>query len=993
MTSEKANLIVEAGAGTGKTESLVYQILKLIFKDGLPPEHILALTFTEKAANEMRARVSDALAELARGSLEALFKLNTRAGVPLAMEDAQPKARRALVQIERAVMTTIHSFCAHVLRMFPVEAGVPPAFEVDPGERFEAEFMRAWRMWLDDELADEAPRQAEWFEVLEVLPLSKLRALAHELCSRVTLPLPFEVETLRDPGGYLERVEALLQRLQGEKNSAVRSLKVARLVLSGQGGVEHARWIKDDRPDQKKYADIADEAADVLRAAKTVPGSRVVATALRLLVPFAKRFRDEFVQQGYLTYDALLAYARKVLQNRRDVRQHLKNTFRAILVDEFQDTDPVQYEIILYLAEKKDAFERDVKRLSLEPGKLYIVGDPKQSIYAFRGADLRAYMDVSALIHKNGGETKRLEKNFRSKRGIVGVVNALFSRILPNYKPIQPENADAPNREVEIVRVPNVLSAEAAREAEAEFIASWIEQNLKAGERGRAAILLRTFTDVFVYLDALRRRRLPYIIEGERCFYRAQEVVDFANLLACVVNPYDTIALVGFLRSMYAGLTDAEVFEMHKPLDYRTGDHAVFRKLRRLHDLSKTCRVEELVEAAMAEFRVLEVASATYHGPQAVANLLKLRQKASGTSARAFVEEVRRSVEETRDEGESPVADENVDAVKILTIHRSKGLEFDICFVPDMHRRIRDDVSQIVQQDWSSGRIGVSFGAALEDPAGREVRDMLEQRRRDEARRVLYVAMTRAKSKLILTGKFKGAGSGSFSEMLAAAAPGVLGAPGVLTVGDGQIVVSDYTPGEITYVPAERPPVPTVKPAELLEAWKLRRAAFERIVKSPLVRTPSGEAEHEKRNEATELEPHLRFVDQERAREVGTACHQALEGWDYRGSREQLIARTADPEARTILGAFWGTKAYRRIERSKILGREVPFVIQAESGIISGVIDLVCELDGKIYVVDYKSDVKLDPDRYRQQLDWYVRAVGQGKPVLVSLRTGAWIER
>lgn len=995
MTSEKVNLIVEAGAGTGKTESLVYEVLRRLFKEGLPPEQLLALTFTEKAANEMRARICEALAELARGGLETYGKLAVRAAVAVPLEELQPLARKALERMERAVITTIHSFCAHVLRMFPVEAGVPPAFEVDSGERFEEEFRRAWRMWLDDELAEEAPRQAEWLEVLEVLPLSKLGALAHELCSRVTLPLPFEVETIRDPGRYLQRAEALLRRLQGEKNDLVRSLKVAKQVLSGQGGVELARHIIDGKPSQNKYADIADEAADVLSAAKLAPGARVVAAAVRLLEPFVRRFREEFVQQGYLTFDALQAYARRVLQNRRDVREHLKRSFRAILVDEFQDTDPIQYEIILYLAEKQGEFERDVRRLSLEPGKLYIVGDPKQSIYAFRGADLRAYYEVSLLIHKNGGETRPRKRNYRSRRGIIGVVNAVFERLLPKYQPLEADNTDPADREVEVVRMPAELSADEAREAEAEFIASWIHQNVKPGQRGHVAILLRTFTDVFVYLDALRRWRLPYVIEGERCFFRAQEVVDFANLLACVVNPHDKIALVGFLRSMYAGLTDADLFRMRRSLDYRTGDHPVFERLRRLHELAKTARVEELVEAAMREFRVLEAASVTYHGPQAVANLLKLRQKASGMSVRAFVEDLRRSVEERPDEGESPVADENVDAVKILTIHRSKGLEFDACFVPDMHRKFREEVGQVVLQDWSSGRIGVSFEPALEDATGRRLRELLQQRLREEASRVLYVAMTRAKSKLILTGKFTTCGPkpDSFADLLAAAIPDLLDDPGVLAVGDGQVVVQDYHPGELRYVVEERPAVPGVNLDELLAAWDRRRAAFERTVASPLVRTPSGTVEHEKRNEATEREPLLRFTDSESAREVGTVCHRVLESWDYQGSREELLARTTHPEARGILGAFWGTDAYRRIARAKILGREVPFVLPADGGIVSGVIDLVCELEGQIYVIDYKTDANLEPERYWPQLDWYVRAVGEGRPVLVSLRTGAWIER
>ena len=294
-----------------------------------------------------------------------------------------------------------------------------------------------------------------------------------------------------------------------------------------------------------------------------------------LVRPFLQQVRREFLTSGWIAFDGLLARAKTLLRDHPAVRARIKQTYRAILVDEFQDTDPVQYEIILYLGERAGSHQTAWHDVDLEPGKLFIVGDPKQSIYAFRRADIEAFERVVEKIRAGGGAVYSLVTNFRSDGAVLDVVNNVFDRLFQPTEHVQPANerlAARPQRKPEVsvsgaqLRLvtpgedDEEFDVQAATRAEAEALARWLKEELLPGttitdrdrregplQPGHIALIFRKLTQAQVYLDALRRYDIAYITDGEKHFYRRQEIIDLVNLLRVIDNQHDTIALVGIL--------------------------------------------------------------------------------------------------------------------------------------------------------------------------------------------------------------------------------------------------------------------------------------------------------------------------------------------------------------------------------------------------------------------------------------------------------------
>ena len=321
-----------------------------------------------------------------------------------------------------------------------------------------------------------------------------------------------------------------------------------------------------------------------------------------LVRPFLDHVRHGFLTSGWIAFDGLLARAKTLLRDHPAVRARIKQAYRAILVDEFQDTDPVQYEIILYLGERAGSHQTAWHDVDLEPGKLFIVGDPKQSIYAFRRADIEAFERVVEKIRAGGGGVYSLVTNFRSDGAVLDVVNNVFDRLFQPAEHIQPANerlAARPQRKPEVsvsgaqLRLvtpgedDEEFDVQTATRAEAEALARWLKEELLAGttvtdrdrregplQPGHIALIFRKLTQAQVYLDALRRYDIAYITDGEKHFYRRQEIIDVVNLLRVIDNPHDTIALVGILRSPLGGMTDRDLLalQQREGLDYQQRD-------------------------------------------------------------------------------------------------------------------------------------------------------------------------------------------------------------------------------------------------------------------------------------------------------------------------------------------------------------------------------------------------------------------------------------
>ena len=1097
-TTFDRDVVVVAGAGTGKTTLLVNRLIHLLMREPKPCEitRLVALTFTNKAATEMKVRLRERLKALltendsqqALGDPGAVRLSDLRERYGLSRDHIIARAEAALRDLEKAQISTLHSFAAHLLRLYPLESDVSPDFQTDDGElRFEEHFAAQWDIWLDSELGPNGSQHERWRRLLEDNDLRQLRDMAYALRSELipldelsrqngtTVLAPTLREwfaTRRDRAAVLSRTHERAKRRKIESMLASAQGLFSLMVQDGLGGLgtltaeQRGELDRDvgDQPAGWSQEDFA-EAAGLIRVAKQVQSvdPELIQELLTLLTPFVQQVRTTFLDQGWISFDGLLARARALLRDHPAIREPLKRECQAVLVDEFQDTDPVQYEIILYLAERAGRSATDWREVELDPGKLFIVGDPKQSIYAFRRADIEAFDQVVRKIQVSGGIVYELMTNFRSDARVLDVVNPIFDRLLRRQENVQPPNVPLvvrPNRRGGVtqpgVELRLVASGEdteefesaAATRLEADQLARWLKDDLLEREAltdregrttklqpGHIALLFRTLTQAQDYLEALKRHDIPYVTDGEKHFYRRQEVVDLVNLLRVLENPHDTIALVGVLRSPLGGLTDGELVELREreALDYRQVDrlaswksvHAealrrLYARLHELHRAAPGCPLPDAVDLLFARLPILELAAASLHGEQAVANLLKVRQMAAELADRphltltGFVELMIKRLAEQPEEAESALAEESLEAVRILTIHKAKGLEFPVVVLPGIHHGTgRGHDAPVISHDWSTGVLGISLGDRCSLGAVL-VSEKFRLREEAERRRLFYVGMTRAKERLILSGGLPTRLSkGAFLGLLQEAATGEIGQPGEASVHVGPVSFGQTVIATSERVPRRRKATPAkLRPSSdwtsLAQRWERRDRAWETVRASPVHLTPS--------TLMVQQQARLRrgrAGAPERGFLIGTLAHLVLQQWDFADEPSKLmeyvaaLCRTETPaewtddiaeieqELQEIFRAFAVSEPYAELRRSAIVGREVPFMIpwpDSESRhsplvthhcVMEGVIDLIYRLDGQIWVADYKTDRLRDDeiaDRvadYRSQARVYTEAVSR----------------
>jgi ATP-dependent helicase/nuclease subunit A len=1097
-TTFDRNVVVVAGAGTGKTTLLVNRLVYLLMKepDPIPITQVVALTFTNKAATEMKVRLRERLAVLAHsqadsmrasdGGVVSCGDLRERYG--LSAEAIAVRAQAALNDIEKAQIGTLHSFAAHLLRLHPLESAVDPDFKEDDGLRFEEQFSAAWDCWLDQELSQAGQHHHLWRSLLSSATLESIRTLARSLCNEFidlsilqhqlesTVVTPAVSYWMQQMGARAQQLLKTYDRPKRRKVEQMLAASASLLHLVAEKGLAgrqdlataEREWLGKDlggavagweKRDFKEAAALIETAQQLLLVDQTF-----FIALLTLLIPLARDVRETFARQGWLSFDGLLARARALLFEHPSVRERIKRDFRAVLVDEFQDTDPVQYEIILAVSERQGSQAAHWHEMAPEPGKLFIVGDPKQSIYAFRRADIEAFDRVVEKVTADGGMAQTLTTNFRSDAAVLEPVNEMFDRLFERKPLVQPANV---RLEVRPQRHPasiepgvrlcvttsdgdeEAFDAAGATRAESEVLARWLTDEVLSRpsvKPGHVALLFRKLTQAEAYLDALRRHDIPYVIEGEKHFYRRQEVIDFVNLLRVLDHPHDEIALTGLLRSPLGGLTDRELYELKQAGHFsylhseqlETWLHPSAVAVRRLYEhlawLHRAVPILPLVEAIELMFDrlpILDLAAASLHGEQAVANLLKVKQTAASLADRphmtlnGFVELLIARLEEQPDESESPLAEESLEAVHVLTIHKAKGLEFPIVVLPGLHQGSgRERGVPQVSYDWSSGTYGLSLdrhrslGSLL-------VQHKLRLREEAERRRVLYVGMTRAKELLLLSGGITSRSVGeTVFDLLQNIGTGEIGTSttNALNIGGSRI------PHRVVTAPERKRPrrrlnrtssAALIDPREMAALWEARTVRWtkDRETWQHLTPTMLNQREAPVIRDRTPARQDMAI-----GRLAGVVVHRLLERWDFTRAPSRLLAQVASvlqttlgpghqPHAKAVaesvndlLTTFGQSHVYARLRSSQIIGREIPFIMPwGDRQVMQGVIDLIYRLDGELWVADYKTDLVsadqavLRAEQYRTQGDVYKAAVKQGLGAeprfhLFFLRCGTVIE-
>ncbi len=842
--SDSAAIAVTAGAGSGKTRSLVGRYLRLLER-GYPLRSILAITFTEKAAREMRSRIRTALAQ-------------------------QSTIKNQQSEIDSARIGTIHSLCAEILRQYPAEAGLDPAFEVlEDGlaAALKAEAIDSALAWAADDpesvrlfgpLKESELRQALGIllerrldvnvldtdfrefhgenqkEKIRATPLNP-RPMVFETTLQDYLALHLDSPAWLDPLANLSAYAAksLDDKLEMARREVLarwdeaQSARAARdwdVLLAGLAGLRKAtstqgkkdNWngadIEAVRESMSELRQVYDENLKFLAEKARFALDEQVAVhlpkLLRLLEQVLLEYQRRKDERQSLDFDDLEGRAAHLLTEHPSVRAELQSDLRAVLVDEFQDTNERQRQIVYALT----GFSPSPKRKSLlGEGRgggqvdLFIVGDSKQSIYKFRGADVSVFRQVQEDVQASGGERLDLDLTFRAHAALLETLNRLLAPILGEtddparphlvpFAPLRPHRAKPVREQIQPPYVEIHLGlgedAEEGRQIAAAALAIRLKE-LHETEKfawGDIALLFRASSAFPAYETALENAGIPFVTVAGRGFYDRPEIRDLLNSLSAIADPADDLSLVGLLRSPAFAIPDAEIYQLRFPsqasqpaklmesLRASSIQHSSF-SIHPLLVIEELRALASRAPAAAVLKRLLDltgyraILSTAPNGARMLRNIEKLLADAHRsrlTSLPAFLAYVRTLRDVGLREGEAP-ADPSTGseqaqpsgAVQLMTVHKAKGLEFPLTVLADAsyEPRPRSAKVQLVPQNLLLDLKDGDFHPTAWQIAAR-LADELDDA---EDRRLLYVAATRAREKLILSGHVKAKKDGSLT--------------------------------------------------------------------------------------------------------------------------------------------------------------------------------------------------------------------------------------
>jgi ATP-dependent exoDNAse (exonuclease V) beta subunit len=850
-------VVVEAAAGTGKTTELVKRIIKIL-SSGRAEEvrNIVAVTFTEKAAGELKLRLREAL-EGERTSSDG---------------DIRDRLDLALAHLEEAHVSTIHGFCAELLRERPVEAHVDPLFSVLTEAQAERLFDEAFTGWIQAQLADppegirRALRRSVWSGFARTSredgPIDRIRRAAWELAQwrdfdAAWTRRPFERETaLSALIGELHDFAALTAKPSYAKDNlfldtaAARHLSQEIALHQSFGHVDHDGWearlvdLSRDRNFSKArhgrgpgYGAAINRAAvveaydsfrahlDQFRLDADADLSAALQQELRGAIV---RYEELKRRGGALDFLDLLLKARDLVRGDTTVRAGFQERFTHIFVDEFQDTDPLQAELLLLLA-SADPSASDWRTVSPVPGRLFIVGDPKQSIYRFRRADVGIYRDVCERLEQAGARIVRLTTSFRSVPGIQACVNAAFAPVMTGdaftlqaeYVPLSPFCPEI-GRQPPVVVLPvpkpygmrhvSALAIEASLPDACGAYIDWLlnESKWKVTERTgdkpvslqarHICILFRRFIsfgdDVTMpYAHALEARGVKHVLVGGKTFHDREEVEAIRAALAAIEWPDDELSVFATLRGPFFAIGDEELLNWKQQLGLfhpfripRQADRApsppripeahwqpivsALQLLQRLHRRRNYVPVADTIQQLLSATRAHVGLVLRAAGEQALANVLHVAELArqyesnGGISFRGFVEELRIAAENAQ-AAEAPILEEGSDGVRMMTVHKAKGLEFPVVILGDLTCKLsRADAGRWIDAEHNLCALKIGGWA----PIDLVLHDAEEAARdRAESERLTYVAATRARDLLVVPAVGDGPYEGGWLDPLSAA--------------------------------------------------------------------------------------------------------------------------------------------------------------------------------------------------------------------------------
>ncbi len=806
-----ATLFVEAGAGSGKTTALVSRLLALV-EAGHDLAATAAITFTEKAAAELRDRVRIALEQAAEPA----------AGRPPPVVE---RCRRAIDALDAAAISTLHAFAQRLLREHPVEAGLPPVVEVMDEIGSQVAFEERWNVFRERLFTEPALERVVLLAFSLGVRLSHLEDIAAAfdadwdlIDDHVVLdaadPAPFDITALL----AVARETALLRgrcrfdddRLAARLDAVDRwcadiaavtddEIAVVESLTELDGG-----WRVGRKENWDGHVDEVRDAGRRLGQLAAQLRADLVDGCLRRISAEVARFTlaaaEDRRRHGQLQFHDLLVLARELLRGPHAgvVRATLHRRYQHLLLDEFQDTDPIQIELALRITAPPTTDAPAWPGLQAEPGRLFVVGDPKQSIYRFRRADVGLFLAASDAI--GGGDPLQLHSNFRTVTPVVEWVNHVFGTLIqaapgvqPPFRPLSPVRPPAPGAAPAVAVIglephhDDDVRADDVREREATGIAATIATALRDGwlvadrtatgeERWRAArpgdiaVLLPARTSLASLQQALDAVGVPHRAESSSLVYATPEVRALLMAARAVDDPTDELAVVSTLRSSLFGCSDRDLFgwvqrggawsalaPLPPPLpDQPDPVHDAMTSLATLTGERAWRSPSELLAHLVSSRRVLELGTVggrphdLWRRIRFVIDQARAWSEAGGTGLRAYLHWAARQRSDGTRAAEVVLPETDLDAVRIMTIHAAKGLEFPITVVSGLSTLPRRPPGggRVI---WTPGGYEVKAGSGITTARYDDALALDEQLDHHERIRLLYVACTRARDHLVVS--------------------------------------------------------------------------------------------------------------------------------------------------------------------------------------------------------------------------------------------------
>ncbi len=1015
----KKSFFVEAGAGSGKTRSLIDRMVGLIREGEAKVDNIAAVTFTRKAAAELRERFQIRLE-------------NTFSGTDASSEEKE-RVGLALSHIDRAFIGTIHAFCAKLLRERSVEARIDPGFQEIEQDENTLYALRIWNEYLETEGLN-GNKMIPWMRDNGVNP----QDLQHTFLKRTgytDVEMVLDDVSKPDFTEYKKAIKKFLSDLKKHmpdkepekgwddlQSIVVRALRLISMgyfkedrqfvhllgLLSKKGSVAKYKWEGSTDRNPKDFEEEFSDFQETVVADALRKWGEYLHKPLMLFIEGGvkeyKRWREE---RALLNFQDLLTFSAALLRNSREARKYFKANITHLLVDEFQDTDPIQAEIILLLTGKSDT-EDDWRKVTPREGALFVVGDPKQSIYRFRRADIDIYNLVKDIFKKNGDEILELTANFRSLHPVGDITDFAFREIFPpedskhqaKFAPLNTvrdvdetfANGIFKNLIYKIKRNNKTLIAE----QDAQDIAQWIKAAIGGAiklqrspdellegrkptpEPGDFMIITKAKKRLPFYAAALERLGIPYEISGGESFGQSEELKEIHKLLKCVSEPGDPVILIAALRGPFFGVSDNELYEFKLrggkfsymedcPDECKTIANA-YRLLRKMRDISKADSASTAVEKIVEMVGVVPLAASKEMGSTKAGNILKamelLREPQPGqTGSFSDLADTLGTFLETKGKEEMSLFPGATNAVRIMNLHKAKGLESPVIFLADPlgEPKEHEPVIHIRRTGKSSrGYFAIARPVSTHSPgmatfamplnwseeAAEEQKYEKAERKRHE-----YVALTRAKNILCISEYFPD------GPRVAQAWDCVKS----LTVG-AEKITSQPVPA------AEKTPFTVIE--KDWEKERLKIAAMLDGIKessysvTSVTRQAKGEAVFDAGAGGS-------------GRGWGNVVHKALEacGRGKRDKLELLAANWMEEEELqekdttrllSLVDNIMKSELWKRLLASSEKYFEMPFSIAEGDTILAGAIDLVFKEDGEWVLVDYKTDnFEKDPERKR----------------------------